>query len=210
MPRGQDARHWRDLRTRPALLWVDLAMLAWTGGWIYVAVRVGLDVSALGSLPQTLRRAGLALASVGGAANALGHLPFIGHSLHGLGSRISATGRSTEATASASRHSISQLSILLPIVISLVPIVPVLLVYVPLRVQRWRESRSVLSVMRRGNELEAQRFLAHRAVSSLSFHRLEEVSADPWIDLQEGHYQPLANAELRRLGIVPRTSRRAS
>lgn len=210
MPPGNENGIRSKHRTRPALLFADLCMIIWTAAWIFVAVRIGLDVRGLTPLTRTLHSTGAAVVATGHAASTLGHLPFIGGSFHHLGNRILAAGHNAESTAHSTRKNIDHLSILLPIVIALVPIVPVLVVYVPLRIQRWREARAVLSVMREGELGEARRFLANRAVTTLSFHQLEAVTADPWQDLESGRYEQLADAELRRLGILTSTRRRAS
>jgi hypothetical protein len=184
------------------LILSDLALLAWVGGWIYVAVAVGIDVRSLGQLTRTLHSAGAAVTATGHAAASLGNIPFVGHAIGKLGERVLRTGHSTEATARYTGRSVRHLSLLLPIVIALVPIVPVLLVYLPLRVQRRREAWAVAKLLRQGDDLEARRLLAHRAVSNLSFHRLESLTDDPWQDLDDERYDVLAAAELRRLGVI--------
>lgn len=190
------------LHSRPALILADLGLLLWIAGWIYVAVAVGLDVRSLGQLTSTLRSAGSAVTSAGHAASALGNVPFVGHSIGKLGQQVVRAGNNTQSTARYTGRSVRHLSLLLPIVIALVPIVPVLLVYLPLRIQRRREARAVARLVRQGDVLEAQRLLAHRAVSNLSFHRLEALSDDPWQDLDDERYDVLAAAELRRLGVT--------
>ena len=197
------------VRVRRSLLLADLLMVLWVTGWIFVAVRVGFDVRSLGHLPGTLRSAGRAVETTGSGLASLGHLPFVGHSLAAIGHRVSRTGRSTELTAASTGNSIDQLSVLLPIVVALLPLVPVLVVYLPLRVQRLRESRTVMQLLRQSGTADLRRFLAHRAVTTLSFHRLEAVTGDPWADLEAERYDALAHAELERLGLHAKTLRPA-
>ena len=195
------------VRVRRSLLLADLLTVLWVAGWIFVAVRIAFDVRSLGHLPGTLRSAGRAVETTGSGLSALGHLPFIGRSLAGIGHRVSRTGRSTELTAASTGNSIDQLSVLLPVVVGLLPLVPVLAVYLPFRVQRLRESRSVMQVLRQSEAGNLRRFLAHRAVTTLSFHRLEAVTGDPWADLEAERYDALAEAELDRLGLHAKSLR---
>ena len=43
--------------------------------------------------------------------------------------------------------------------------------------------------------------LARRAAVQLPMRRLVAVSPEPWRDLAEGRFEPLARAELERLGV---------
>lgn len=193
-------RSYRFRPQRPVIL-ADGLMLAWTAGWIYVAVRVGLDVHSLSQLPSTLGAAGHAIATTGGAIATLGHVPLVGGGLANLGHHVTATGRRAEVSAADSQGSISQLSVLLPIAVALLPVVPVLAVYLPLRIQRMREARAVIGALKAGEGQRVRTFLAHRAVTTLAFHKLTAVSEDPWLELNSERYDALAEAELQRLGI---------
>ena len=86
---------------------------------------------------------------------------------------------------------------------------PVLLYYLPPRLRRGREIRAV-NRMRgaAGDDPLFVEFLARRATEQLSYRELGRVSDRPWRDLEEGRHVPLAEAELRRVGILrPRLER---
>jgi hypothetical protein len=184
----------------------DGAVATWVVTWVILAVVVGIDVRRLGELSATLRNAGIALGEVGSAVHTLSHLPFVGHDLARLAGRITATSSSAQQNAVTSRSSTDQLSYLLPLVVAVVPVVPVLALYLPVRLQRRREARAlVMSVRNAQDPQRSARFLAQRAVVTLPFHQLERVSPDPWADLDAGRYADLAAAELMRLGIEPHT-----
>jgi len=84
-----------------------------------------------------------------------------------------------------------------------VPTLPLLVLYAPLRLGRVPEARAIRRALARapGDPLFEQ-FLARRAAQHLPYHRLREVSENPWRDIQTGNYGPLADAELRRLGLT--------
>jgi len=85
--------------------------------------------------------------------------------------------------------------------------VPVVGLYVPLRVSWDRDVRAALKALREsGDDPTFREFLARRAAERLPFHQLVDVSSDPWRDLERGHYDALSRAELRRLGIVQEES----
>lgn len=190
--------------TRPALLGADLAAAAWVAGWIAVAVLVGTDVSQLNGLSTTLSLAGGALVSIGHGLHALSHLPFVGSGVGRVAGRLVATGSQARATSRNVSQSVDQLSYLLPVVIALVPSVPTLAVYLPVRIQRQREIRAVRRALQSaGDPRHVEHYLARRAVTMMPFHQLRKLTSDPWEDLRSGRVRHLAEAELRRLGIDP-------
>ncbi|MGH3452660.1 MAG: hypothetical protein ACRDQW_18550, partial [Haloechinothrix sp.] len=82
------------------------------------------------------------------------------------------------------------------------PTLPLLALYLPMRLAWRRQVRAVRRALERGpDDLAVDEFLAWRAVLNLPYDRLREVSADPWRDLEAGRYRKLGDAELRRLGI---------
>lgn len=196
----------RRARLRRAMRAADLLALVWVAGWVTVAVFVGIDVGSLAELPGTLYTAGKAIVDTGNAIHSLSGLPLVGHQLSTIGHQVAATGARAQATASSTGTSVHQLSWLLPVVVALVPIVPVMVVYLPLRVQRAREIRAVSRMLATaGGDRQLRTLLAQRAVANLPFHRLQEVTEDPWADLEAGRVAALADAELDRLGINPST-----
>jgi len=111
--------------------------------------------------------------------------------------------RTTEETEAI----VYRLAVLLGLSVTLIPIAPVLGVYLPLRLRR----RSYVAGLRRqvrsgqgGPALDA--FLAHQAVSTMSFGELRSVTADPVGDLLAGRHRELADEHLRRLGITRRAT----
>jgi len=92
--------------------------------------------------------------------------------------------------------------VLLAVAVGAAPTLPLIALFVPLRRARIREVRAVRKGLREaaaGSPFDE--FLAHRAAERLPYDALRRVSGDPWADLASGHYQALANAELKRIGI---------
>jgi hypothetical protein len=192
------------MRTRPALLAADVAAAAWVLAWIVVAVLVGIDISQLNGLSTTLSLAGGVLVTLGHGLHVLSHLPFVGHGAGSIGGRLVATGTRAATTSKEVSTSIHQLSYLLPIVVAVAPTMPVLAVYLPVRIQRDRDLRAVRRALREPQARHhLERYLARRAVTMLPFHQVRRLSADPWEDVETGRVRHLAEAELRRLGIDP-------
>jgi len=182
---------------------LDVALTVWVVVWIVIAILVARDVRDLSHLSTTVVTAGAAIDETGKALESLGAIPFAGGRIATVAARIRAAGRSAEASGRESRRSVRELSILLAIAIGLIPSVPVLGLYAPLRIGRIREVRTVRRALAEaGDDDDAfQEFLARRAAENLPYHRLREVTANPWRDLEAGRYEALAAAELDRLGI---------
>jgi hypothetical protein len=92
-------------------------------------------------------------------------------------------------------------SVLLGLAIWLVPSLPLLAAYGPLRVERSREGRALRSlVAAHAGDPGLDRLLAARALAHLPYRRLEAMGA-PWADFGAGEYRALADAELAREGV---------
>ena len=200
-----------DLRTtRSALgrliVLADVVVLLWVAGWIAMGVAVSHEVSNLSQMSDTVVGGGRAVRQTGRALRSLEQIPFVGDAIRSriepvLG-QIDAAGRQAIESGRDSTASIEALSTQLGLSVALIPSIPILALYVPLRVSRAREVRAVRRAARRhGSDPAFEEYLARRAVQRLPFHKLLEVSANPWRDLEEGRHRALADAELERLGI---------
>lgn len=193
----------RSSRRRAWWRGADAVVLLWCGGWIAAAVTVGMDLQSITKLSGILALAGKSLSSAAAAVGALTHLPLVGHQFTSIRSALAATGATAQTNAPKVGHSVDQLSVLLPVVIAAVPVLSVLAVYVPLRVQRSREGAALTRALSELDPAAMRLLLARRAVDNLAFHQLEAVSDDPWADLAAGRLDRLAAGELRRLGLSP-------
>ena len=187
---------------------LDAGLVVWMVAWVVLGIAIGREVRHLTRLSDTVVTAGRAVQETGQALQTLEGVPFVGGRIAALDRRIQAAGRSAVVSGEESRASIGNLAVLLTVTIAVIPTVPILALYAPFRISRRRDVRAVRRAAKRAADDPAfEEFLARRAAQNLPYHRLREVSSNPWRDLEEGRYRALADAELRRLGIG-RTARR--
>ena len=185
---------------------LDVAAIVWVAGWIVLALLVAREVRDLRELSDTVVVAGAAVEDTGDAVDALGTIPFVGGRAGKVADEVRAAGRSAQVSGRESRSSIDDLSVLLALAIGLVPTLPLLALYAPLRVAWSRDSRAVRQALAAGNgDPVLLELLARRAVFSRSYGDLRAVSDDPFRDIEEGRVRPLAELELRRLGLERRS-----
>jgi hypothetical protein len=179
---------------------LDLALAIWAAFWIGVAAYTAYEVAALRTLSHTVVKAGAATASTGHALMAVGHLPFVGGRISQLAAQAIAAGASARASGASTASTIDHLAVLLGIAIALIPTVPLLVLYVPLRLGWRRDRRAVRgAVARWDGEPGLEAYLAQRALAHLPFEELRALGHDG----TEGSpaNAELAAAELRRLGL---------
>jgi hypothetical protein len=194
------------MASRPAFLSaramrrLDIGLAIWAAFWIGIAAWTAYEVASLRSLSDTVVKAGTATESTGHALAAVGHLPFVGGQISQLAAQAVAAGASARASGAATATTIDQLAVLLGIAIALIPTVPLLALYVPLRVS-WRRDRTAVrsAVARWDGEPDLESYLAHRAVAHLRFDELRELGYDGTAGSPSN--AELAAAELQRLGL---------
>ncbi len=196
------------MRWLPSHRWiaaVDVLVVLWIVAWLFVGMRVRHEVEGLTELSATISSAGGAVEETGGALDAL-DVPLVGDRLDEAARRVTDVGRDTRLSGRTARESISDLSTLLGTAVALIPLSPILFLYLPLRLGRIRERRAMRRLIENfGDEPELERLLAHRAVQTMSYRRLEhEVGGRFWMDLADGRYGDLAAAERRRLSLGAR------
>lgn len=186
---------------------LNVAILLWAAFWIGIAAYTAYEVAALRSLSQTVVKAGAATESTGHALAALTSIPFVGSRLGSLAAQAIAAGASARTSGATTATTIHELAVLLGIAIGLIPTVPLLALYLPLRLS-WRRDRKALrrAVAQWDGEPGLEAFLARRAVAHLPFHELRQLGYDG--TESSASTAELAAAELRRLGLDRRTKRR--
>jgi hypothetical protein len=179
---------------------LNVALGIWAVFWIALAAYTAYEVAALRTLSHTVVKAGAATESTGHALAAVGHLPFVGGRISQLAAQAIAAGASARASGTSTATTIDQLAVLLGIAIALIPTVPLLGLYLPLRLS-WRRDRNAVrrAVARWDGEPGLEEFLAQRALAHLPFEELRDLGYDG----TEGSpaTSELAAAELRRLGL---------
>lgn len=179
---------------------LNVAIAIWAAFWIGVAAYTAYEVAALGSLGDTVVKAGAATEATGHALQAISHLPFVGGQIATLAAQAIATGASARASGASTAATADQLAVLFGIAIGLIPTLPLLALYLPLLVG-WRRDRAAVrhAVAHWDGEPGLEAYLARRAVAYLPFHELRELGYDGTDD--DAPTAELAAAELRRLGL---------
>jgi hypothetical protein len=184
------------------LLLLDAAVIAWAVVWVGVAIAIGREVQSLSALADTVTRVGGAVEASGRALGEIGAAPVVGDSLSAPAESIEAAGASAVQSGRASADSVNDLSLLLGLSIAVIPALPLICLYIPLRLALGRERQTALALAREaGDDPRFRRFLARRSLESSPYHRLRRVTPEPWRAYVEGRYDELARAELERLGI---------
>lgn len=120
---------------------LDVACAAWTVAWVILGFVVAAQVDGLARLSDTVSGVGGAIEQSGQTLHSLESVPLVGSQVKGPARSIEAAGRSAVASGRTSRHDIERLSTLLGVVVAVVPSVPLLALYLPLRLAQVRDTR---------------------------------------------------------------------
>ena len=176
---------------------------------VYVVVVVGAGLFAgrqiwsLAELHRGLLDAADALDLTARAIGLLGQVPLIGSGADQLAGSVADTSAQIRTSAVAARADVRSLALVIGAAIALLPIVPVLVLYVPLRMARQRELRGLRRLLADQPDPVLIEHLARAALHRVPYAELRRVSGAPWRDVDQGRHLLLAAAELRRLGLRP-------
>jgi hypothetical protein len=182
----------------PRITVPDLALAVWVALWIALAVLVAVNTREVAKLGSTVSQTGSAMRQVGGV---IGSIPFSGE-VGAASQSVEQAGASAETNGADAEGAANRLGIFLGIAIALIPSMPVIGFYLPIRLARVREGEAARkSLARYGGDLRFQEFLARRAIQHLTYEEITAVSEQPWDDMRHGRFRDLATAELNRLEI---------
>jgi hypothetical protein len=185
------------LRTRQLV--GDLAVLAWMAAWVAAGVALYRLVEKLAVPGERVEQAGSSFAGdIVEIQQKVGRLPVVGGELQDPFGRLAGVGRTLAAAGVTQQEVVHQLALWLGVVVAVVPIVALLLVWLPRRVSWAREAGAASRLRMDGADLE---LFAIRAVANRPLRDLHRVTPDPAGDLRAGEYQALADLELRALGL---------
>lgn len=194
------------MRVRRRSLSVVVAL--WVLLWLVAGAITGFQIRQLTDVSDSLVESAEALDVAGTALQDIGRLPLVGERPERLGNQVRETAREVDQAGIASRQTVQTVSVLVGLALVLIPIVPVVAVYLPLRRAANRERKAVKRALAEDSSDQIlEEYLAHQAVQNLPYSTLRQVSADPWGDLRRGSFRRLANAELTRLGLATRQRR---
>jgi hypothetical protein len=185
----------------------DLATLAWTVAWVAAGLALYRLVERLAVPGARVEQAGSDFAGdVAVIQERIGRVPVVGDQLQGPFGRLAGTGRTLAEAGATQQEVVHQLALWLGVVVAAVPVVALLLVWLPRRVAWAREAGAASRLRMDGADLE---LFAIRAVANRPLRELRRVSADPAGALRAGEHEALADLELRALGLRARPPGRA-
>jgi hypothetical protein len=185
----------------------DLATLAWTVAWVAAGLALYRLVERLAVPGARVEQAGSDFAGdVAVIQERIGRVPVVGDQLQGPFGRLAGTGRTLAEAGATQQEVVHQLALWLGVVVAAVPVVALLLVWLPRRVAWAREAGAASRLRTDGADLE---LFAIRAVANRPLRELRRVSADPAGALRAGEHEALAGLELRALGLRARPPGRA-
>jgi len=185
------------LRARQVL--ADLAVVAWTAAWVWAGVLLYRLVEKLAVPGARLEQAGGGFAGdVAEIQQKIGRLPVVGGQLQEPFGRLSGVGQTLADAGATQQQVVHQLALWLGVLVAAVPIVALLLSWLPRRVSWAREAGAASRLRLAGADLE---LFALRAVANRPLRQLRRVTPDPAGALRAGDYEALADLELRALGL---------
>lgn len=187
--------------SRRTVWWCDLAAVVATALFTALGVLAGAHVAALAELHDAMREGAHALELTAQAVALVQQVPFIGDDAGRLAGSVRETATSVRASATTVQEEMQALGLIVALVIAAIPLIPLLLVYAPLRIARGRELRGLRRMLHGPVEPALVEHLARAAVRRVPYRELRRVSPHPWLDVEQGRHGHLAAVELRRLGI---------
>jgi hypothetical protein len=188
--------------THRRIVAIDLLVIAWVLFCLMLGIAATKRINRLGALGDGLVSAGNSVSGVGGWIGGLSQTPVIGGSFGTVADKINALGSATAQQGRDGKDAIWKAALGVGILIILVPTLPVLFVWVPVRVGVERERASLRAALK-AKEPGVWEYLALQAVEDMSFRDLRKISADPWEDIRRGRYAVFARLEIDRLGLTP-------
>jgi hypothetical protein len=177
----------------------DLAVVAWTAAWVWAGVTLYRLVDKLAVPGARLEQAGGGFAGdVAEIQQKVGRVPVVGGELQGPFGRLAGVGQTLADAGATQQQVVHQLALWLGVLVAAVPIVALLLAWLPRRVTWAREAGAASRLRLAGADLE---LFALRAVANRPLRQLHRVSPDPAGALRTGDYEALADLELRALGL---------
>ncbi|HWD64294.1 MAG TPA: hypothetical protein VG405_03905, partial [Solirubrobacteraceae bacterium] len=162
--------------TRSLTNLTDLVLAVWVCAWIALGIAIGVEVSHLSALSDTVVSEGRAVRTVGSSLHSLSGVPLVGGAIASGARAVQAAGASAVSSGNESESTITALSVLLALAVALLPSAPVLLLYAPGRVRRRREAGAIRHALADPERrLEVREFLAQRALYTLGYSRLSRL-----------------------------------
>ncbi|MQA99638.1 MAG: hypothetical protein GEU78_05005 [Actinobacteria bacterium] len=177
----------------------DIFIALWVIVWVRVGVIVHGLVDKLAGPGRSVERAGRRVAD--GAANVSGDVsdvPLVGDDLASAFDRLSDAGGFLRDAGQSQQDAVHALALWLGVLLALIPIILVLIVWLPPRI-RWIAEASAANRIRL--DAEDLHLFALRAIARRTLNELRSAAPDPAGAYASGNYEPLAALELDALGL---------
>lgn len=181
---------------------LDYLVIAWCLLCLLLGIWSAKRINQLGALGDGLVSTGDSISGLADWIGGLGDTPFVGAGFDIVAGSIGELGESTAEKGQESKDAVWRVALVVGILFVVLPTVPVLAVWVPVRISAERERRSLREALQAGDPAVWE-YLARQAADDLPFRKLQAISADPWADIREGRYETLARIELDRLDLTP-------
>lgn len=191
-------------RTRQMLL--DAAVFLWVLVWVRIGFRVHELVARLAGPGEGVEDAGSRFAgNLDAVAERVPELPLIGDALRRPFEAAADGGRALESAGATHQEVVATLAVWLGVLLALIPILYVAIKFVPGRVTWMREANAATRLRVDRDDLQ---LFALRAVARRPLHELQRACSDPAKALATGDFAPLADLELRALGLTTEVEER--
>lgn len=189
-------------RTRQLLS--DVLMLLWIGLWVYAGRQVHDVVERLRTPADSITSAGQSVGdALTGAGDQAGRIPLVGEQLRDWLTQAAGSGTTLKQAGTSMAETVDQLALGLGLATVLVPVVPVLVVWLYVRVRFVRNASRSQRFIDAGEDLD---LFALRAMATQPMRALAGVSDDPagaWRRQDREVIRRLALLELRHQGLRP-------
>lgn len=191
------------LPSRRTLRRWDAVAAVMTAVFAVLGMVAGAQVWGLAELHRGLLEAAEALDLTARAIALLGDVPFVGGGADQLADSVRETSGEVRGSARAAREDVRMLAVVVGTSIVALPVLPLVLLYLPMRLARRRELRGLRQLLAGPVDPMLVEHLARAALRRVPYAELRRVSGRPWLDVEQGRHLHLAAAELRRLGVPP-------
>lgn len=185
-------------RTRQILL--DTAVALWVIVWVRIGFRVHELVAKLAGPGREMEDAGNSFAgSLDSVSRQVPDLPFIGGALRQPFEAAAGAGRALESAGQSHQQVVATLAVWLGVLLAAIPILYIAIKFLPGRLTWVREASAATRL--RIDQEDLQLF-ALRAIATRPLHELQRACPDPAAAFARKDYAPLADLELRALGLT--------
>jgi hypothetical protein len=180
-----------------SLRWWDIATTVYVVAVVGAGLFAGWQIWTLAELHRGLLDAADALDLTARAIGLLGQVPVVADGAAQLVRSVTETSAQVRTSAGTARSDVRSLAVVVGATIALLPIVPVLVLYLPLRVARHRELRGLRRLPADRPDPVLVEHLARGALHRGPFGQLRRLSGQPWSDVDRGQHLPFAAVGLR-------------